>query len=182
MRISFCMLILLGFVTGAAQAQNVPVYNVTSYSSGSETQKRTIYNNSSNFSAGPISIRNMLSVNQQRTYLDNKRHGGVTPHSFNIQNSGVGSALSLSPAELRAKQQIDQQRAAERARIAKKKREERQAALQQQSNNVNERTSAYRSQFQDEEEQNKSQRVRRSSYQQKSDDSFVPPPVFNRVN
>lgn len=189
MRLVFLLVCLLGSAVGNAMAQNTPVYNSTSYSSsGSKNQKSTIYNSRGSSSSAPISIKSMLNNKGQSSSRDS-RVRAKTPYNFGGGYGGSTynrSSLSITPAQIKAKQKADRQKAKDRAVLARQQREQRQAALKKQDSDVSARTSRYKSQFQDNEDQEKTTtrvRQRRSTYTTTNKDtSFVPAPVFNRVN
>ena len=184
MRFIFCLFFVLGFVANDVRAQNAPIYNSTTSNSGSQQQKRPIYNSSKNSSSRnsssrPLSIRNMLSDSQQSASSSRASRNGQNPYRFNSSYNGR-SAASLTPAQIRAKQASDRQRAQDRVQAAREQRQSRQAALEKQ-NNVGGKTNRSKQNFQEEEKTTRT-RKRRSTYTTKGDTPFVPVPVFNRVN
>jgi len=186
MHFRLLLLLLTVFVAESAMAQTTPIYNATSSS-----QNTTIYNSSSNTNtARPLSIKGL--VRKSKNGISQSSYRSQGPYDFSRPSSGgSGSALSMTPAQIRAKQADDAARAQARAEKARQVRRDQQAALK--SSRSEERTREFKSRFQDSEEVGveaeeddlpvvRPKRSRKPIYVRDSGGLIMPERVFNSLN
>lgn len=177
MRFIWCLLLSVMFVTQSANAQSVPVYNATSL--GSSSERVSVYNSSNAGGAKPLSITGLLRGKSQNS--------GYSRNSANTYNLGSKqprrqSLLSLTPAQVRARQEKSKQNAQKRAEETKKQR-----AKLQKEQTFSDRSERFKSRFQtstDNVETSNAvvpQEKKKRTIFLKNNKSSIPKPVFNRT-
>lgn len=180
MRFMWCLLLSVVFVTQSASAQNIPVYNGAS--SGSSSERVSVYNSSkSGSSAKPLSIKGMLRGQTQ--------NNGYSSNSTNTYNLGSKqnrrqSLLSMTPTQVRARQEESRRNSEKRAAEAQKKRSKLQDEKTSQD-----KSESYKSRFQNSNSTAEAsspvvltQEQKRKTVFLNSEESSIPKPVFNSVN
>lgn len=187
---------IMAMMSGTAIAQSDPIYNSSGYAERGST---TLYNTQSSRSGvgGPLSIKNMVrQAKQKPNTIMGETTKTYNPYSLGGDRNGNGYALSMTPAEVRAKQALDRQRALERERDRQKRLAETQAK-READRRLRQETNSYTSRFQDSSQPSSNNqgvqqsnvysspttttRKRRSVYRQNSDALSTPQKVFGNV-